>query len=554
MALFLDDYENIDAYFQTINGANRFMSTTYSKAGIIESITYPTGGRTEFEFEPHEFENKLYVSAEVFNQVPSNPSIVNSAQPIGGGLRIKKITNKQSGGELISTRSYQYINEDSTSSGIHLSAVYNYKQEIYVGALEGALVEGCSCRPLTNLVTGTKHWLSGNSLEPLADYYIGTNVGYSQVEVINGTLTANEGKEVKIFLNDLPTTIQNKSFFRGYNGDLKEYKIYDKIGNLIKKEVFTYNKTDLNDQLLNATIHNCYFGASSGICYNDFECGTVTLIDVERNKILAYKNINFFKFLSSKIVTEYFSGDSVSTSYTYIFSPTNYTLTREQVSTSTSDLLKTEYKYPSDLSGTYASMSSANILSIPIEITGYRNNGVIKSILNTYKTSGGIFVPEMKYIVETTSPITNFTPFNGTVKDSSYNTIPEISFDSYDTKGNVIQYTAQNGIKSSFLWDASQTYIMAKIVGAQYSSVSSQNGKICTYNSKNLWNTLTGLATNALITTYSHDPLDGLKQSTDYKGTATYYTYDTFGRLAEIRDDDNRLLKKYVYNYATTTP
>ncbi|WP_417940953.1 DUF5977 domain-containing protein [Flavobacterium sp. RS13.1] len=44
----------------TIGGANREPSETYMKAGILTKITYPTGGYSLFEFEPHKYPSSQY--------------------------------------------------------------------------------------------------------------------------------------------------------------------------------------------------------------------------------------------------------------------------------------------------------------------------------------------------------------------------------------------------------------------------------------------------------------------------------------------------------------
>lgn len=46
------------------SGAIRGASATYMTAGMLKSIRFPTGGRTEFEFEPHDFDNRQHISAE----------------------------------------------------------------------------------------------------------------------------------------------------------------------------------------------------------------------------------------------------------------------------------------------------------------------------------------------------------------------------------------------------------------------------------------------------------------------------------------------------------
>jgi len=55
---------------------------------------------------------------------------------------------------------------------------------------------------------------------------------------------------------------------------------------------------------------------------------------------------------------------------------------------------------------------------------------------------------------------------------------------------------------------------------------------------------------NALMSTYTYDPLVGVTSSTDAKNQTTYYEYDGFQRLLNIRDHNGNILKSYDYNYA----
>jgi len=53
----------------------------------------------------------------------------------------------------------------------------------------------------------------------------------------------------------------------------------------------------------------------------------------------------------------------------------------------------------------------------------------------------------------------------------------------------------------------------------------------------------------ALMTTYTYDPLIGVKSITDPNQRLIKYEYDSLGRLLLIRDNDNNIIKKYTYNY-----
>lgn len=57
---------------------------------------------------------------------------------------------------------------------------------------------------------------------------------------------------------------------------------------------------------------------------------------------------------------------------------------------------------------------------------------------------------------------------------------------------------------------------------------------------------------DALMTTFTHDPLIGMTSQTDPNGIITYYEYDDFGRLKMIKDNQEKVVETYKYNYKTS--
>lgn len=54
---------------------------------------------------------------------------------------------------------------------------------------------------------------------------------------------------------------------------------------------------------------------------------------------------------------------------------------------------------------------------------------------------------------------------------------------------------------------------------------------------------------NALMTTYTYDPLVGMTSMTDPKGQITYYEYDNSKRLMNIKDNNHNITKHLDYHY-----
>jgi YD repeat-containing protein len=55
--------------------------------------------------------------------------------------------------------------------------------------------------------------------------------------------------------------------------------------------------------------------------------------------------------------------------------------------------------------------------------------------------------------------------------------------------------------------------------------------------------------TDAQMTTYTYDPLIGMTSQTDAAGVATYFEYDSYGRLFQVRDAKLNVLKQVKYHY-----
>jgi YD repeat-containing protein len=54
---------------------------------------------------------------------------------------------------------------------------------------------------------------------------------------------------------------------------------------------------------------------------------------------------------------------------------------------------------------------------------------------------------------------------------------------------------------------------------------------------------------DALLTTYTYEPLIGMTSSTDAKGETTTYEYDNFQRLMNLKDKDGNIVKHMDYHY-----
>jgi uncharacterized protein RhaS with RHS repeats len=131
----------------------------------------------------------------------------------------------------------------------------------------------------------------------------------------------------------------------------------------------------------------------------------------------------------------------------------------------------------------------------------------------------------------------------------------KITYDKYDSKGNISQYTITNGTTVSVIWGYNNEYPIAKIENATYAQIATALGittaVLDTYNETNLTaiNSLRTSLPTAMVTTYTHIPLVGVSTITDPKGDIITYSYDSFGRLEFVKDKSGNILSENQYNY-----
>ena len=62
-------------------------------------------------------------------------------------------------------------------------------------------------------------------------------------------------------------------------------------------------------------------------------------------------------------------------------------------------------------------------------------------------------------------------------------------------------------------------------------------------------NNLRNAIPNAMVTTYTYDPLVGITSTTDPRGYTTYYDYDNANRLKHVKDAQGNVLSENTYYY-----
>lgn len=246
--------------------------------------------------------------------------------------------------------------------------------------------------------------------------------------------------------------------------------------------------------------------------------------------------------ISSSTKQDFFTGDTI-TNYmgnTYD-SALNYLPRQSKTWNSLGDTIVTKHYYPKDYQGTqvYDEMISKNRLNTVVKSKAYYLEGdTIATKETTYKEwFTNKYFPEF-------------------IKTSKGNLGLEnrIQVHSYYSNGNVKEASQYNGTWTVYLWGYDNQYLIAKIENATYPQIESlpyfgTNFSITNGLSANQQTSLRNNLVNAVVTTFDYDPLIGVTSITDPKGYATYYEYDEFNRLSQVKDADGKILRENQYHY-----
>lgn len=538
-----------------IIGGDKCSDENSMEIGMLKSIQYPTGGQTEFEYEG--------------NRTPSGQ--------LCGGLRIKRVKNKSEQGK-IESKYYEYGNSmmpdylyppvnvyDNIFSehevdcfiidnSLQIPGNYGegrYIQRIFQGEFPGQYTDFHSNIVYYPDVTEHIENPSGSGDNAKTVYgYVVRMLNFSYYNTVGGYdfegyHSSNNGGYKHGYVSPTDfwriSELTSKTIYKGTH-KVKEYKydyqIYRK-GSIFDMPVYRYR--------------NHRISIVPG--YGSEQEKEVQLIYTDQlNQTFAFKHQEY-TIGANKLVkeTENSYGNNGTKSAIvkeFTYDPVYLLPVSESITNSNGDVIKTEKKYPFNISDWILDeMVSKNILTNVIQTSKYKNNNFVESVFLNYK------------------------PFPSTGNFNSYrpeSVVEKIDGDgdlrihsmTYDSRGNPQSMIKDENTKIVYLWSYNYQYPVAKIEGLTYDNVVNTlnsnlgNNYISTLaqnalpTAAQIASIRSGLASkNALITTYTYLPLVGMVTATDPRGVTINYTYDTFNRLLNIKNDDNKVLNEYKYHY-----
>jgi hypothetical protein len=542
-------YQNGDLEYTSNNREPDF---NFAKMYALKSIQYPTGGYSNFEYEPHFFSLKLdrKLSSEFL------PSLFPVIGGVAGGTRIKKIYDVDIFSKQ-NIKEFTYLNDTDQSSGILLDwpryyFYMNSQTSIKLcdppgsnkcwASMDTAAFDGYiqSSTYSKNLFEGSvmsyskvleKQTGNGSITDYYTSYIDKPDTFFDNKRVLTaGSFTPSPATT---HINLLPA---DRSIERG---KLSRRLIKDENNNLLEETNILYNEDPNRFNKFHFAVQHstAWANTTKNYFYNDFTSKTTS--------------------------KKYFNGDVVTTESNFFY---DYNLHNMLVKTSVKQpnntIQESTYKYSPEVGNLY--LKDKNIVGILLEDKTVRKNDVNDPGKIVSLTQSIYPISQSEADTKTSGlPL----PYSVTSTDLQNTTKEEVSYDKYDNKGNLQQYTNKDGISTTIIWGYNQTKPIAKVEGAKLMDISSSlitdivnasdtdasapklSDESSFYLTLDNFRKDSSLA-NYLITTYTYDPLIGIRSITPPSGIKEVYKYDTANRLERIVDTYGKIIKEYNYNYA----
>ncbi len=510
---------------ETVGSNYRYSNHTHASKGMLVKVTYPTGGYSEIEYEPHT------IGAEVARKYDTRykPELVSIPASQTGGLRVRSITNYTKGDAAGRTTTYNYTATNGSCSGILLS----------------------------NPRYGVKYRAKGGSFEGYVEYYslhdiyqyAGTHIEYSQVTETLPDSSKNIFRYTTWhdypdkFLQGEPINLPRMVFNENLTiGSLVNYSITtapDLVMNILTPVV---SMQTLRGQLKSQTILDSNNTILSSRTWE------ITPDVRSYNRRLAILGEYY-----SRIPNELYAVKQLSSTESFIYSGNHVTSTllnhynsRGQISCTRKILSNgeeevTTYLYPQDsLSNAIcATMAEKNMLYYPISVRTYKKASASDSTQN----SGTRYTYDLFNDIVRVSKEESYNPHT-----SQWDTTA--TYTGYDAQGNLLESTDANGMRTAYIWGYGGLYLIAKIENAFRADINDivgttplggclSSGEISSIKSR---------CPNSNITTYEYKPLVGVSKITHPNGEIITYEYNDTGKLMGIYNSRNEKMEETLYS------
>ncbi len=462
----------------------RQADSTACMYGVMTSVQYPTGGRSEMEYEANRYGYDYTLKDR------------NATNSITSGVRISKILTYESDGNHITSRRFVYEDDNSHSYGRLVWRPIIYCK--YTG----------TSSTLTDILRET---LSTSSDFPFSG---NVHVEYPRVREI---ISSSEGSSESTII-DYEYLGARYSYGSGhlsgssstYSAEYSQYPGFDYQFSVPTRTSQALDRLSMGEQstfrgkLLSRTVrdgHTNRLIQKDSILYGSCDAGTLYDVVCHLGYRLQHSLGLQYPYVNERVVKKY--GDD------------GFLMSESVMGTSVDDQFRTSSVTGLDSSGnvvktayTYHPVAKTYVS----EVKTLRNGYVTGLTKYDYMHLGGNHYAPLSMRTATIDALR--TDLSGI---SSY--VTEFTVDSHDSYGRPLQITEKGGKVTDIVWDGSNPASVSNPVGS-----------------------------NVLMTSYGWKPLVGMTSHVLPSGRSTFYEYDDAGRLVLIRDGSGLPVSFYKYN------
>jgi YD repeat-containing protein len=453
--------------------------------GILNRITYPTGGVTDFRFEPHTYAQQLDTLRSKL------------IGPLGGGIQA------QAGGvRLRATKSYDL---SDIANGI-------YKEYFYVSNYNAKAINPRNTLPSSGILGGQSQYRYNRKFE--GNFHSlkintrqvawtcqsvltgslnskGSHIGYSEVveKRRDGSYTrykysnfgpGNFDESGKYLMGTWASQAPYTSAEQ-VRGNLLAEQVYNSQEQLVKEQNIAYSTINEGPEYVDAV-------NTAGINFPQCRQGYPFPGNFYIGSLSYYK-VKTSSVLPTAITTTLYDTNGrngVTTTSTTDYNTYRLAVTKTETN-SNNETLRTIYRYPFDIkdinnsvpaqpfvdptTSALSAMTAKNMIGFPIETVTSRNGFITNATVQTYLLNGvnNNIVPYQSFSLETAQPLSQYrnTTANPLVIAGG---IPQMrlkaTYTQYDAKGNLLGLLKEGGATTSYLWSYQNSLPSAKVENA----------------------------------------------------------------------------------------